>query len=331
MISRELSDFTHVPVLYEQTLEALRVCPTGIYVDCTTGGAGHSAGVLSKLSTGGLLICLDKDDEALRAADVRLSAIRSDGAFRLIKSDFGELARVLADLRISAVDGIMADLGVSSHQLDTGERGFSYNHDGPLDMRMDQSRELTAAELINTWPEEEIARVLKDFGEERHSARLARAIVTRRARQPFETTGELSDLLCAAMPGKSKKEKQHPAKRSFQALRIAVNGELDSLTSLLDCAPDCLAPGGRLAIISFHSLEDRLVKTAYRDWEHPCVCPPGLPCVCGQKPLGRIVGPRKGMVADEREMERNTRARSARLRIFERGSEWSAGDDRSKG
>lgn len=320
MISKESSEFSHVPVLYEASLKALNIQPQGIYVDCTTGGAGHSAGILQQLSAGGTLICLDRDSEALAAAETRLAAVESKGDYHLIKTDFAFIKEVLEQLEITRVNGILADLGVSSHQLDMRERGFSYHHDGPLDMRMDQETGPTAAELVNTLPQNELAAILRNYGEERYADRLAGAIVQRRRERPFSSTGDLAAVLTQAMPGKSRKEK-HPAKRSFQALRIAVNGELDSLEALLAAAPGLLAEGGRLAIISFHSLEDRLVKEAYREWEHPCNCPVDLPCVCGKKLLGRTVMGRRGIVADDEEAKANGRARSARLRVFERNGE----------
>ena len=275
MTSKESSEF-FTPVLYEPTLEALRVRPTGIYVDCTTGGGGHAAGVLAQLAAGGLLICLDKDEQALQAAAGRLAKVRTGGTFRLVKRDFAALKEVLSEQGIEQADGILADLGVSSHQLDIGERGFSYNQAGPLDMRMDRSAALTAEAVVNTWSQEKLAMILRTYGEERFSARIAEAIVQRRAVRRFTTTDDLSELICRVMPAKSKRERQHPAKRSFQAIRIAVNGELDSLKALLEAAPELLSDGGRLAI-SFHSLEDRLVKTPIAAGK-PLVMSAGLPC-----------------------------------------------------
>lgn len=317
-MSKASSEFVHTPVLYEAVLDGLNIRPDGVYVDCTTGGAGHASGILSRLGAGGLLIALDQDDEALAAAAPRLAAVRGGGTFRLVKSNFRRLAAVLAELELSGVDGILADLGVSSRQLDAGQRGFSYHLDGPLDMRMDRERPLTASEVINTWSETELTRIFADYGEERYSRRLAAAVVRRREQCPFETTGDLSDVICAAMPSASRHEKQHPAARVFQAVRIAVNGELDSLSDLLDQVVSVLNPGGRLAVITFHSLEDRMVKQRCRTWSEPCTCPPGLPCVCGRRPLGKIIGPRRGVVAEAAETAVNRRARSARLRIFER-------------
>lgn len=318
MMSKVSSEFVHVPVLYEATLDGLNIRPGGVYVDCTTGGAGHASGILNRLSAGGLLIGLDQDDEALAAAAPRLAAVRSGGSFRLVKSNFRRLGAVLAELGIPGADGILADLGVSSRQLDSGQRGFSYHLDGPLDMRMDRERSLTAAEVINTWPEAELARIFADYGEERYSRRLAAAVVRRREQRLFETTGDFSEVICAAMPSASRHEKQHPAARAFQAVRIAVNGELDSLSELLDQAVSVLNPRGRLAVITFHSLEDRMVKQRYRMWCVPCTCPPGLPCVCGRRPLGDVTGPRRGVAAEAAETVDNRRARSARLRVFER-------------
>lgn len=317
-MSKASSEFRHVPVLYEASLDGLNIRPGGVYVDCTTGGAGHAAGILGRLGAGGLLIALDRDEEALAAAAPRLAAVRSGGAFRLIRRNFRKLGAVLSELEIPGVDGILADLGVSSRQLDAGQRGFSYHIDGPLDMRMDRACPLTAAEVVNTWPETELVRIFDAYGEERYSRRLAAAVVRRRRQRPFETTGDLAELIRAAMPAASRREQQHPAARVFQAVRIAVNGELDSLSDLLDQAVSLLKPGGRLAVITFHSLEDRMVKQRYRTWSAPCTCPPGLPCVCGRRPLGAAVGPRRGVVAGAAETAGNRRARSARLRIFER-------------
>ncbi|HHX37700.1 MAG TPA: 16S rRNA (cytosine(1402)-N(4))-methyltransferase RsmH [Clostridiaceae bacterium] len=311
-------DFSHIPVLYEETLQGLHIKPDGLYVDCTMGGAGHSAGILERLDEGGMLLAIDQDEDALAAGGARLAACKSRGTYLLIKGNFRNIGELLAVHSITAVDGILADLGVSSHQLDEGERGFSYSQDGPLDMRMDQSGVLTAADLVNLKSAAELTRIFSEYGEERYSRRIAEAIVRRRRKTPFERTGDLSDVIRHAMPAKARRENQHPAKRVFQALRIAVNGELTSLTELLDQVPELLKCGGRLAIISFHSLEDRLVKHRYQKWEDPCECPSGLPCVCGLQPLGHRVGPKRGYTAASAEANVNPRARSARLRVFER-------------
>lgn len=321
-MSKGSSDFSHVPVLFEETLDGLAIRPDGVYVDCTTGGAGHAGGILERLTAGGRLIALDQDQDALAAAAPRLEARCKGGSFELVRSNFAGLSEVLDSLGISSVDGILADLGVSSHQLDKAERGFSYMQDGPLDMRMDQGSGQTAADLIASLDASALAEIFRTYGEERYATKIAQAIVQRRQYKPFNTTADLADVIREAMPAKARREKQHPAKRCFQALRIAVNGELDKLRTLLDSAPALLAPGGRLAIITFHSLEDRIVKQAFRLWSQPCICPSHIPaCVCGRKPLGHVPGSRKGVVASKEEAEMNARARSARLRVFERNEE----------
>ncbi|NLL64638.1 MAG: 16S rRNA (cytosine(1402)-N(4))-methyltransferase RsmH [Clostridiaceae bacterium] len=314
------SNFSHIPVLFEEVLQGLNIKDDGTYVDCTMGGAGHSVGILKQLGPHGLLLAIDQDDDALVAGGQRLKTCDSPAKYRLLKGNFREIGKLLESQSITKVDGVLADLGVSSHQLDKRERGFSYNQDGPLDMRMDQSSSVTAADLVNFKSTAELMQIFSEYGEERYSRRIAEAIVRRRESAPFERTGDLSEVIRRAMPAKARREDQHPARRVFQALRIAVNGELSSLTALLDQMPDLLNIGGRLAIISFHSLEDRLVKHRFQKWENPCDCPPGLPCVCGLKPLGQRVGPRRGYTASSLEANTNPRARSARLRIFERGA-----------
>lgn len=311
-------DFSHLPVLFDECMEMLRIKPDGIYVDCTAGGGGHSGGILDRLGPDGLLISLDKDDQALAACSKVRDSKQSPAQWKLIKSDFSGMARVLDDLGIEAVDGILADLGVSSHQLDTADRGFSYASDGPLDMRMDDKQKLTAEIVVNRYSEDEIVRILRTFGEERYAGRIASAIVNARKINPITTTSELSRIIMKAMPAKSKNEDQHPARRSFQAIRIEVNHELASIEKLLEDAPLYLRPGGRLAIISFHSLEDRMVKEAFRTLEDPCICPREFPvCVCNRKPFGKSVS-RRAIEAKEAEASRNKRARSAKLRVFER-------------
>ena len=296
----------------------LRIRPDGIYVDCTAGGGGHSTGILEQLGSGGLLVSLDKDDQALEACGKIKAAKKSQASWKLIKSDFSSLARVLDDEGIDSVDGILADLGVSSHQLDTADRGFSYSSDGPLDMRMDDKQKLTAEIVVNRYAEDEIVRILRNFGEERYAGRIAAAIVKERKVHTIRTTTELSKIINKAMPAKSKNEDQHPSRRSFQAIRIEVNHELSSIEQLLADAPQYLRPGGRIAIISFHSLEDRMVKEAFRRWEDPCVCPREFPvCVCNRKPIGKSVS-RKAIEASKDETARNKRSKSAKLRVFER-------------
>ncbi|MEA4888514.1 MAG: 16S rRNA (cytosine(1402)-N(4))-methyltransferase RsmH [Clostridiaceae bacterium] len=319
------SDFGHRPVLLQEVLDCLNIRPTGIYVDCTLGGAGHASAILSRLQAGGRLIGLDQDEDALEAGGKQLAAVDTGASWSVHRANFSELAATLASLGITAVDGILADLGVSSWQLDQAERGFSYGKDGPLDMRMDTRSPITAATLVNTCSEEELTRILRDFGEERYAFRISRAIVAARNRKPLETTGELADLVRGAMPAAARQEAQHPAKRTFQALRIAVNQELAVLETLLQKAPDLLADGGRLCVITFHSLEDRLVKDHFKILEKPCQCPRDFPvCVCGLRSAGRIIT-RHPLTATPEETAGNPRSRSAKLRCFERRLEAGSG------
>ena len=308
-------DYTHKPVLLGPCLEGLNIRPDGVYVDGTLGRAGHSLEIVKRLTTG-RLIAIDRDKEALDAAPARLSGYLDKVV--LVRGNFGDLKAILSDLGVNGVDGMLFDLGVSSPQLDDGSRGFSYLQDAPLDMRMDRSAALTAKDVVNGWSQNELKRVLWQYGEERYSGLIAAAIVRERGQAPIETTGRLAEIIRAALPAKARKEKQHPARRSFQAIRIAVNDELGEVERLLECALDALKPGGRLAIISFHSLEDRLVKTSYTQWARGCTCPPDFPvCVCGKAPRVRLVG-RRPITADEKELADNPRARSAKLRIAER-------------
>ena len=310
-----MEQFHHVPVLLNECIDALQIKPEGVYLDGTLGGAGHSAQIARRLTTG-TLIGIDRDPTALRAAGERLA---SYGArVRLVHGNFCELAEILDSLSIPAVDGMLFDLGVSSPQLDEASRGFSYMADAPLDMRMDPEDRLTAYEVVNQWPREELRRILQDYGEERYAGLIAAAIERRRAQQPIETTLQLVDVIRGAMPAAALREKQHPAKRSFQAIRIAVNDELGSLERMLSVAVDRLKPGGRLAVITFHSLEDRIVKSALAEAARGCICPPKLPvCVCGRKPKVRLT-PRKPITAGPEELAENPRARSAKLRVAER-------------
>ena len=309
-----MAAFSHRPVLLDECVEALNVKPGGVYVDGTLGGGGHSEAIC-RLLRGGRLIGIDRDETALATASERLSGF---DCFTPVRGNFRDVAAILAGLGIKKIDGMLLDLGVSSPQLDEASRGFSYMADAPLDMRMDASSGATAADLIAGADEEELARIFFEYGEERYSRRIAAAIVRKRAEAPIETTGELVEIIKGAMPAAALREKQHPAKRVFQALRIAVNDELGALEELLDTAPDLLAPGGRLAIISFHSLEDRLVKNAIRKRERGCTCPPDLPvCVCGFVQTLRSVG-RQPVTAGEAELKINPRARSAKLRVAER-------------
>ena len=308
-------EFVHRSVLLLPTVEALAVRPDGIYLDGTLGGAGHSYEIASRLTTG-RLIGLDRDETALAAAGARLAPFA--GRVTLVHSNFADLVQVLDSLDIPAVDGMLFDLGVSSPQLDDAERGFSYMQDAPLDMRMDRTAGLTAYEVVNTWPEAELKRILYTYGEERYAPRIAAAIAARRTERPIATTLELADLIRSAMPAQALREKQHPAKRSFQAIRIAVNDELGAVERMLASAIDRLNPGGRLAVITFHSLEDRIVKTAFQEAARGCTCPKDFPvCVCGKKPKVKLIT-RHPIVADEAELAENPRARSAKLRVAEK-------------
>ena len=309
------NEFHHVSVLLEECIEGLNIKPDGTYVDGTLGGAGHSRCIAEKLTTG-RHIGIDRDPVALKVAAERLSPWAD--RVTLVHSNFCELAKVLEDLNIGGVDGILLDLGVSSPQLDDGERGFSYMVDAPLDMRMNNEDSLSAHTVVNTWSYEELKRILYDYGEERYAPKIAAAICSRREQRPIETTLELVDIIRGAMPPAALREKQHPAKRSFQAIRIAVNDELNSVSKVMEAAIPKLNPGGRLAVITFHSLEDRIVKNAMANASKGCTCPPNFPvCVCGKKPQVKIIT-RKPIVSGEEELERNPRARSAKLRICEK-------------
>lgn len=310
-----MSEFHHVSVLLDECIEGLNIRPDGIYVDGTLGGAGHSSQIAARLTTG-RLIGIDRDPVALKAAGARLAPYGDH--VTLVHSNFCEIDKVLDDLGIEGVDGILLDLGVSSPQLDDGERGFSYMVDAPLDMRMDNGDVMTAETIVNTWSYEELRRILFDYGEERYAPQIAAAICRRREQAPIHTTLELVDVIRSAMPAAALREKQHPAKRSFQAIRIAVNDELGAVRKVMDAAIPKLNPGGRLAIITFHSLEDRIVKNGMADAAKGCTCPPSFPvCICGKKPQVKIVT-RKPIVSGEQELERNPRARSAKLRICEK-------------
>ena len=308
-------EYTHKPVLLAPCIEALRIRPDGVYVDGTLGRAGHSMEIARRLTTG-RLICIDRDMAAIDAAKERLAPYLD--RVTLVHSNFSELGDVLRQAGVAGADGMLFDLGVSSPQLDDGARGFSYMQDAPLDMRMDTSAPLTAYEVVNTWSGEELRRILWEYGEERYAPAIARAILRARETAPVTTTLELVEIIKGAMPPAALREKQHPAKRSFQAIRIAVNGELDALPPMLQSAVDGLNPGGRLAVITFHSLEDRIVKQTLRDLAKGCTCPPEFPvCVCGNKPKIRLVT-RKPIVADGTELADNPRARSAKLRVAEK-------------
>ena len=309
------NEFHHVSVLLEECIEGLDIKPDGIYVDGTLGGAGHSSRIAAKLTTG-RHIGIDRDPVALKVARERLSPWAD--RVTLVHSNFCEIKKVLDDLDIEGVDGILLDLGVSSPQLDEVERGFSYMADAPLDMRMNNEDSLSAYTVVNTWSYDELKRILYDYGEERYAPKIAAAICSRREQKPIETTLELVDIIRGAMPAAALREKQHPAKRSFQAIRIAVNDELNSVAKVMEDAIPKLNPGGRLAVITFHSLEDRIVKNAMANAAKGCTCPPNFPvCVCGKKPQVKVIT-RKPIVSGDEELERNPRARSAKLRICEK-------------
>ncbi len=308
-------EYAHRPVLLAECLEGLRIRPGGVYVDGTLGRAGHAREIAKRLTTG-RLIAIDRDQAAIDAAPERLGALMD--RVTLIRGNFGGIGAILNDLGIRGVDGMLFDLGVSSPQLDEAARGFSYLRDAPLDMRMDQSASLTARDVVNTWSREELRRILWEYGEERYAGPISAAIVKAREGKPIDTTLELAELIRNVMPARARGEKQHPARRSFQAIRIAVNDELGEVERLLASAPERLKPGGRIAVISFHSLEDRLVKTAFASWAQGCTCPPDFPvCVCGKKPGAKLIG-RRPIVAGEAELKENPRARSAKLRIAEK-------------
>ena len=309
------NEFHHVSVLLEECIDGLNIKPEGTYVDGTLGGAGHSSRIAALLTTG-RHIGIDRDPVALKAAGARLEPYAD--RVTLVHSNFCEIKQVLADLDIEGVDGILLDLGVSSPQLDDGERGFSYMADAPLDMRMNNEDSLSADTIVNTWSYDELKRILYDYGEERYAPKIAAAICSRREEKPIRTTLELVDIIRGAMPAAALREKQHPAKRSFQAIRIAVNDELGSVEKVMRDAIPKLNKGGRLAVITFHSLEDRIVKNAMANASKGCTCPPNFPvCVCGKKPQVKLIT-RKPIVSSEEELEMNPRARSAKLRICEK-------------
>ena len=310
-----MTEFHHISVLLNECIEGLNIKPDGIYVDGTLGGAGHSSEIAKRLTTG-RLIGIDRDPVALKAAGERLAPYVD--RVTLVHSNFCEIAQVLKDLDIDGVDGILLDLGVSSPQLDDSSRGFSYMADAPLDMRMNSEDTLSAYDVVNTWSYEELKRILFDYGEERYAPKIASAICKKREEHPIETTLELVDVIRGAMPAQALREKQHPAKRSFQAIRIAVNDELGSVEKVMRDAIPCLNPGGRLAVITFHSLEDRIVKTAMAGAAKGCTCPPSFPvCVCGKKPQVHVIT-RKPIISTDAELEYNPRARSAKLRVCEK-------------
>ena len=310
-------EFVHKSIMLEEVIESLAIKPNGIYVDGTLGGAGHSSEIVKRLGEDGRLIGIDQDGEAIEAATKRLKPYKDK--VTIVRSNYAQMKEVLRDLGIPKVDGILLDLGVSSYQLDNAERGFTYREDVPLDMRMDQRNPKTAADIVNEYSEMELYRMIRDYGEDRFAKNIAKHIVRAREKKPIETTGELCEIIKAAIPAKMRAGTGHPAKQTFQALRIELNHELEVLTNSIDGMIDCLKPGGRLCIITFHSLEDRIVKNAFRKNENPCICPPNFPvCTCGRKSKGKVIT-RKPILPTEEEMEANSRSKSAKLRVFEKG------------
>ena len=309
-------EFVHKSIMLEEVIESLAIKPNGIYVDGTLGGAGHSSEIVKRLGEDGRLIGIDQDGEAIEAATKRLKPYKDK--VTIVRSNYAQMKEVLRDLGIPKVDGILLDLGVSSYQLDNEERGFSYRYDTPLDMRMDQRSSFSAREIINEYSEMELFRVIRDYGEDKFAKNIAKHIVAARKQKPIETTGELNEIIKAAIPAKMRAEGGHPSKRTFQAIRIECNHELEVLKDSLNELIDLLNPGGRLCIITFHSLEDRIVKTAFRQAANPCTCPPNFPvCVCGKVSRGTVITG-KPILPSEEEMESNSRAKSAKLRIFEK-------------
>ncbi|MBE6624093.1 MAG: 16S rRNA (cytosine(1402)-N(4))-methyltransferase RsmH [Ruminococcaceae bacterium] len=309
-------EFSHYSVMLKECIEALDIKPNGIYVDCTAGGGGHSEAILERLD-GGKLISLDQDDEAIETCKKRLSKFGERSI--IVKSNFSELERVLNELEIVHIDGVLMDLGVSSHQLDTPSRGFSYNSDAELDMRMNPRSPFSAYDVVNTYSEQELKKIIFDYGEERFAPQIARKIVSTREENPIKTTLELASIIKSAIPvGAAKKESQHPAKRTFQAIRIEVNHELDVIDPAIETAVSRMNLGGRIAIMTFHSLEDRIVKSKFNDYARACTCPPNFPvCVCGNKAKLKVIN-KKPIIANEEELKENARSRSAKLRVAEK-------------
>ncbi|WP_139489961.1 16S rRNA (cytosine(1402)-N(4))-methyltransferase RsmH [Brevibacillus dissolubilis] len=305
--------FHHITVLLNEAVDGLNIRPDGIYVDCTLGGAGHSSLIASKLGEGGRLIAIDQDDTALANAKEKLATYGDK--VTLVKSNFRHLKSVIEDLGLTGVDGVLFDLGVSSPQLDEGERGFSYHVDARLDMRMDQQGDLSAYDVINEWEEAELSKIFWEYGEEKFSRKIARQIIVHRENAPIETTGQLVEIIKEAIPAAARRTGGHPAKRTFQAIRIAVNDELNVFKEAVTDAMDICNPGGRVSVITFHSLEDRICKVAFADYAQGCICPPSFPmCACGNKPKVKVIT-RKPILPSEEELEHNNRARSAKLRI----------------
>lgn len=317
-------EFEHKSVLLTEVIEGLNIKSDGVYVDGTLGGAGHSSEILKRLKAGGRLIGVDRDEEAIEAATERLEgALQSmreanRPTFTVVRDNYGNIPKILRDLKVDKVDGILLDLGVSSHQFDTAERGFSYRFDSPLDMRMDRRQELTARDIVNEYSQQDLFRIIRDYGEEQFAQNIAKHIVLERSKRPIETTFELNEIIRNSIPAK-KRQNGHPSKKTFQAIRIECNGELEVLKDTLKQLIDCLSPEGRIAVITFHSLEDRIVKNIYKNEENPCTCPPSFPvCVCGNVSKGKVLT-RKPIVPTEEELEKNSRSKPSKLRIFVRG------------
>lgn len=311
-------EFNHKSVLLDECIENLNIQPDGIYIDGTIGGAGHSSEIFRRLNSNGLLVGLDQDSFAVETSIKRLEAIGTEANFKVVNTNFKNISATCEELRIQGVDGILLDLGVSSHQLDEASRGFSYQNDAPLDMRMDRNSELSAYQVVNNYSEQEIYRIIRDYGEENWASRIAKFIVEARTEQPIRTTFDLVDIIKRAVPSGARREGPHPAKRTFQAIRIAVNQELDILNNTIEDCVTLLKSGGRLCIITFHSLEDRIVKIQFNKQVNPCTCPPSFPvCICGKKPQAVLVN-RKPIVSSEEELENNPRARSAKLRVLQK-------------
>ena len=310
-----IMDFNHVSVLLHESIEALDIKPDGIYVDCTAGGGGHSFEIASRLHGCGRLIAIDRDDDAIAAATARLAPFKD--RVTVVRRNFADVSAVLDELGIDKIHGALLDLGVSSKQLDDSDRGFSYMNDAPLDMRMDRTAPLSAEIIVNTYPESELYRIIRDYGEEKFASRIARRIVEAREKEPIKTTLQLSEIITAAIPEKNRRsENKHPAKRSFQAIRIETNGELEIISDTLKTIAERLAPGGRTAVITFHSLEDRIVKNTFAELCRGCDCPPDFPvCVCGKTPVAEQIT-RKPTIPSDEELETNPRARSAKLRVI---------------
>ena len=312
-------EFKHIPIMLEQVIEGLDIKPDGIYVDGTLGGGGHSYEIAKRLVSGGRLIGIDQDEAAINAAGARLSGFND--RVTIVRSNYAQMVSVLHSLDINRVDGILLDLGVSSHQLDNAERGFSYMEDAPLDMRMDRRQEKTAWDIVNYYSQAELTRIIRDYGEDKFATKIAAKIIGFRENKPIETTGELAEIIKLAIPIKYRLTGGHPAKRTFQAIRIELNRELEVLEESIEGMIDILSDGGRMAVITFHSLEDRIVKAAFKKAESPCTCPSDFPiCVCGKKAKG-FVASRKPLIPSDEEMERNPRAKSSKLRIFVRKRE----------